>query len=68
MKLLVNIVGVILTLSGILWILQGMNVLRGGVMGGQIQWAVIGLVVGIVGIGLLVYVNRRPVIASRTPH
>lgn len=45
-----------------------MNVLRGGVMGGQIQWAVIGLVVGIVGIGLLVYVNRRPGSASRTTH
>lgn len=59
MKWIANIIGVILTLFGILWILQGANIIRGGVMGGQTQWAVIGLVVGIVGIGLLVYANRR---------
>jgi hypothetical protein len=60
MRWIGNIIGVILTLLGILWILQGVNILRTGFMAGQSQWAVIGLVVGIVGIGLLVYVNRRP--------
>ena len=60
MKWIADIVGVIMALLGILWILQGTNVIRGGVMGGQGQWAVIGFVVGIIGIGLLVYVNRRP--------
>ncbi len=68
MKLIANIIGVILTLAGILWILQGTNILRAGVMAGQGQWAVIGLVVGIVGIGLLVYVNRRPGSTPRATH
>ncbi|MGB8648596.1 MAG: hypothetical protein WCF84_25390 [Anaerolineae bacterium] len=64
MKWIANIIGVILTLTGIVWILQGTNILQTGVMAGQGQWAVIGLVVGIVGIGLLLYVNRR---AGNTP-
>ncbi len=68
MKLIANIIGVILTLAGILWILQGANILRAGVMAGQSQWAVIGLVVGIVGIGLLVYVNQRPGSTPRATH
>jgi hypothetical protein len=68
MKWIANIIGVILTLLGILWILQGTNIIRGGFMGGQSQWAVIGLVVGIVGIGLLVYVNRRPGSTPRATH
>jgi hypothetical protein len=59
MKLVKNIVGVVLTLLGLLWILQGTGVIAGGVMGGQIQWAVIGLVVGAVGVGLLVLTNRK---------
>ena len=60
MKRIADIVGVILTLLGILWILQGTNIVPMGVMAGHSQWAIIGFVVGIVGIGLLVFVNRRP--------
>ena len=59
MKWIANIVGVILILIGIFWILQGTNIIPAGAMAGQGQWTVIGLVVGIVGVGLLVYVNRR---------
>ena len=68
MKWLANIIGVILTLLGILWFLQGINIIRTGVMAGQSQWTVIGLVVGIVGIALLVYVNRRPGSTPRATH
>ncbi len=59
MKWLADIVGVILTLVGIWWILQGTGMVPVGFMAHQIQWAIIGLVAGIVGIGLLVYANRR---------
>ena len=59
MKLVKNIVAVVLTLFGLLWILQGTGVIAGGAMGGQMQWAVIGLVVGAVGLGLLVLTNRK---------
>jgi hypothetical protein len=60
MKLIADIIGGILTLLGIWWILQGTNIVPMGVMAGQSQWAIIGFVVGIVGVGLLVFVNRRP--------
>ena len=59
MKWIANIIGVILTLIGIFWILQGTNIVPVGVMAGQNRWLVIGSVVGIAGIGLLVYVNLR---------
>ncbi len=60
MKWIGDIVGVILTLIGIFWILQGTGIVPIGVMANQGQWAIIGLGLGIVGVGLLVYINRRP--------
>ncbi len=60
MKWVADIIGLGLTLLGLFWIVQGTGVVPVGFMANQVQWAVIGLVVGIVGIGLLVYVNRRP--------
>lgn len=60
MKWIASIVGAILTLIGIFWILQGTGIVPIGLMAHQSQWTIIGLVLGIVGIGLVVYVNRRP--------
>ncbi len=60
MKWIGDIVGAILTLIGIFWILQGTGIVPIGFMARQGQWAIIGLVLGIVGVGLLVYINRRP--------
>jgi hypothetical protein len=59
MKVVLNILGVLLILVGIVWILQGLNILMGSVMSGNIQWTIIGLVLDVVGIALLVYANRR---------
>jgi hypothetical protein len=59
MRWLLNIPGVILAALGILWILQGTGVLRGGMMGGHIQYAFYGLLVLIVGAVCLVLANRR---------
>jgi hypothetical protein len=59
MKIALNIVGVILILLGGVWFLQGMNVLGGSVMSGQSQWAVNGGIAALIGIGLLVFANRR---------
>ncbi len=58
-KWVFSILGVLLALIGVVWILQGTGVLKGGVMGGQIQWAIFGLVALIVGVVLLVFANRR---------
>lgn len=60
MKWIGDIVGLGLTLLGIFWILQGVGIVPVGFMAHQIQWAVIGLILGIVGVGLLIYINRRP--------
>lgn len=58
MKIVSTIVGVLLALIGIVWILQGLNVLPGSFMTGQIQWAAYGAVALAVG-GLLLYAGRR---------
>jgi uncharacterized membrane protein HdeD (DUF308 family) len=59
MRFLLNALGVVLLLIGIVWFLQGINVLPGSFMTGQIQWAVYGCVAAIAGIGLLIAANRR---------
>ena len=59
MKWILNILGVILALLGILWILQGVNVLPGGFMSGNMMWAYIGIVLDAVGAVLLYLANRR---------
>jgi len=59
MKWIASIIGVILTVIGIFWILQGTGIVPIGLMARQSQWTIIGLVMGIVGLGLVVYVNRK---------
>lgn len=58
MKIVLDVVGSLLILIGAIWFLQGINVLGGNMMSGQIQWAIIGGLAAIVGIGLIVYANR----------
>jgi hypothetical protein len=59
MRIFLNIVSGLLILVGADWFLQGINVLPGSIMSGQIQWAVYGGIAFVVGIGLLVFANRR---------
>ncbi|MEO7016154.1 MAG: hypothetical protein ABI130_08400 [Leifsonia sp.] len=54
--------GVILTGAGLVWTLQGLNVLRGSVMSGSSLWATLGpivLVVGLVLIAIAIVRRRR---------
>lgn len=54
--------GVILSAVGLIWTLQGLDVLRGSVMSGSSLWATIGpivLVVGLVFLGISIGVARR---------
>ena len=64
MRRMLMIVGTVLGLLGAVsvWILQGLNVLPGSFMTGQVFWAGAGLVTLLVGLGLLVAGVRR-----RTP-
>ncbi len=59
MKIALDVLGVLLILVGGVWFLQGMNVLRGNVMSGQMQWVIIGVIAAVIGIGLLIFANRR---------
>ncbi len=60
MKWVLNILGVILALVGIVWILQGINVLPGSVMSGNMMWAYIGIVLDAAAVALFYFANRRP--------
>jgi len=59
MKIAGNIVSIIVLLMGVLWTLQGLNVLAGSVMSGQTQWLVIGLILVVIGIFGLWWINFR---------
>ena len=59
MKWLVSIVGVLLVLFGSLWILQGTGIITRGFMSGHVQYAILGIVSAVIGIGLVVLANRR---------
>ncbi|MFE2422031.1 hypothetical protein [Streptomyces hokutonensis] len=48
------VVGVLLLFFGVVWSLQGSDVIGGSGMSGQAQWLVIGVFVGVVGAILLV--------------
>jgi len=54
------VVGVLLALIGLIWTLQGINVLGGSFMSGQPFWAVMGVIAIVVGIGLVIFGARRP--------
>ena len=59
MRIVVNIVGVALVLLGSIWFLQGINVLPGSFMSGQMRWAVRGGILVVAGIVGLVWANRK---------
>lgn len=52
-------VGVLLVIAGIVWILQGLNLLgQSGGMNGQHIWAIIGVICLIAGLGLAAVAMR----------
>jgi hypothetical protein len=59
MKWVLLIVGVLLVLAGIVWTLQGLDVMGGSAMSGNSMWAVIGPITAIVGLVLAFAGLRR---------
>jgi hypothetical protein len=59
MRIALNIVGAVLVFFGSVWVLQGVNVLPGSFMSGQMRWAVRGGIAVVAGIVLLVGANRK---------
>ena len=56
-------IGVVVTLLGLLFTLQGLGVVGGSAMTGSTLWAVLGPIIAIVGIAVLVLGFRK----GRTP-
>ena len=54
-----RVLGVLMVLSGGVWILQGINLLPGSFMTGDPRWAVRGLVMAVLGVILFVIASRR---------
>ncbi|NOH04356.1 MAG: hypothetical protein HND47_21470 [Chloroflexi bacterium] len=54
-----KVVAVMLVLTGLVWILQGVNILPGSYMTGDPQWAVNGVITAVIGIALFWYISRR---------
>ena len=52
-------IAVLLMLSGIIWALQGLNILPGTFMRGDPQWITNGAITALIGAGLFWFVNRK---------
>ncbi len=59
MRIAWNVVGAVLVFFGSVWVLQGVNVLPGSFMSGQMRWAVRGGIAVVAGIALLLWANRN---------
>jgi len=60
MRIALNVTATLLLLIGVVWFLQGINVLPGSFMTGQLEWAVFGVLSVIAALALFRYANRRP--------
>jgi hypothetical protein len=58
MRILLNVVGVLCALSGGIWFLQGIDIIPGSFMTGQVKWAVYGALLFLVGVTVLIVGNR----------
>ena len=59
MKIAFYIFGGLLVLMGIVWFLQGINILPGSFMSGQMKWAVNGAISFVIGAALIAFANLR---------
>ena len=59
-----TVAGLILTIAGVIWALQGFGVIGGSFMSGDSVWAIIGPIVAVIGLILAVVGIRRARSAS----
>ncbi len=53
-----RILAILLIFTGVIWILQGINLLPGSFMTGQIEWAVYGSITIVIGLALIFFARR----------
>ena len=56
---ILNIFAVLLMLAGVIWALQGLNLLPGTFMRGDPQWVINGALTSLVGAGLFWVANQK---------
>lgn len=56
---MLNIAGALAILMGTVWFFQGINVLPGSFMTGQLRWAVYGAIAVVLGVMTMIRANRR---------
>ena len=59
MKIVLNILSILMILTGAVWFLQGINLLPGSYMTGDVRWSINGGIILLIGVGLLLFVNGR---------
>lgn len=59
MKNILKILSVMIFLAGMVWFLQGINILPGSYMTGDPKWAINGGVAMAIGVSLFIWANRR---------
>jgi hypothetical protein len=63
MRLLLIIIGLLMALTGVVWTLQGLDLMgQSGGMNGQTMWAIIGPIVGVAGLVLAMvgFTRKQP--------
>ena len=60
MRTLLTIVASLVVLAGAVWFLQGIGMLPGNFMTGQMQWALYGGLTVILGVFVSAFARRRP--------
>lgn len=60
MRILSTLIGVVMILTGIVWMLQGLNLaFRVGFMVGNYHWTIYGALLALAGIGEVIWSNVR---------
>ena len=59
MKTIVKVISILIFLAGLVWFLQGINILPGSFMTGNPQWAINGAIAMVIGGGLFWFSRRK---------
>lgn len=58
------VIGILALAAGIIFTLQGFNVLRGSGMSGQTMWQILGPIIALIGLILVIFSTRSRATAS----
>ena len=59
MRIVLTVLGVLMLLLGGVWVLQGLNILPGSFMTGDVKWAIYGGVLAVAGVAVIAWSRRK---------